>query len=132
MQAATKKKYIILVLGVLSVLAILLYFLYNPEKGLLFPKCPFNQYLGIYCSGCGSQRAIHDLLHLRIKDVLSHNLLLIPALIVILQHLAVTLDFYKGKSFLAYRYAPMTILLVIVVFMVLRNLKMYPFDFLAP
>lgn len=132
MEAVTKKKYLIIILGVLSILAILLYFSFNPEKGLFFPKCPFYSYAGIYCSGCGSQRAIHDLLHLRIMDAFSHNLLLIPSIFIILQHIAVKAGVLKMRSFLGYRYAPAIILIVVLLFMVLRNLKFYPFEYLAP
>ena len=131
MEATTKKKYLIAILGVLSVLAILLYFSFNPENGL-FPKCPFNNYVGIYCAGCGTQRAIHDLLHLRITDALSHNFLLLPSVLVILQHIVVKLGIYKGQSLLSYRYAPLVILILVFLFMVLRNLRFYPFEFLAP
>ena len=132
MPAIIKKKPLWLGLGVLSVVAILLYFSFNPERGLLFPKCPFNQYLGIYCSGCGSQRAIHDLLHFRIGDAISHNLLLLPALFVLLHHALVKFGVLKGRSLLDYRYSPLILLAIVVLFMFLRNLKMYPFEYLAP
>ena len=127
-----KKSVLLIGLGVLSVLAILLYFSFNPEKGLFFPKCPSYQYLGIYCSGCGSQRAIHDLLHFRFGEAVSHNLLLIPALFVLVQHGLVKVKVLKTKSFLNYRYAPITVLVIVLLFMFLRNLKMYPFEYLAP
>lgn len=129
----TIKKLVLLIgLGVLSVLAVLLYFSFNPEKGLFFPKCPSYQYLGIYCSGCGSQRAIHDLLHFRFGEAISHNLLLIPALFVLVQHGLVKVKVLKTKSFLNYRYAPIIVLIIVLLFMFLRNLRMYPFEYLAP
>ncbi|WP_036379153.1 DUF2752 domain-containing protein [Muricauda sp. MAR_2010_75] len=127
-----RKSVLLIGLGVLSVLAILLYFSFNPEKGLFFPKCPSYQYLGIYCSGCGSQRAIHDLLHLRIGDALSHNMLLLPALFVLAQHGLVKARVLKTKSFLNYRYAPIIVLIMVLLFMFLRNLTIYPFAYLAP
>ncbi len=132
MRAATKKKYLIIIFGVLSVLAILLYFSFNPENGLLFPKCPFYHFAGIYCSGCGTQRAIHDLLHLRITDALSHNILLFPAIIVVFQHILVKTGILRGRSLLGYRHAPIVVMIIVVLFMVLRNLKFYPFEYLAP
>ncbi|WP_410548700.1 DUF2752 domain-containing protein [Allomuricauda sp. CAU 1633] len=132
MQAIIKKSVWIIGMGVLSVMAILLYFSFNPEKGLFFPKCPSYQYLGIYCSGCGSQRAIHDLLHLRIGDAISHNMLLLPALFVLMQHGLVKVGVLKTRSLLNYRFAPIIVLIIVLVFMLLRNLKMYPFAYLAP
>lgn len=127
-----KKLYIIIGLGVLSILAILLYFLFNPESGFLFPKCPVHKYMGIHCSGCGTQRAIHDLLHLRIGEAISHNALLLPAALVILQHALVELKWIKGPSLINYRYAPLVLLGIVILFMVLRNLPIYPFTYLAP
>ncbi len=119
-------------MGVLSALAILLYFFFNPDQGLLFPKCPFNQMLGINCAGCGSQRAIHDLLHFRITEAIGHNLLLIPAFFLIIQHILVKYRILKGTSIIHYRYAPVIILSIIVLFMVLRNIPGLPFEYLAP
>ncbi|WP_417935237.1 DUF2752 domain-containing protein [Flagellimonas maritima] len=116
----------------LSILTILLYFSFNPENGLFFPKCPFNNYLGIYCSGCGSQRAIHDLLHFRIGEALSHNILLLPALIVIVQDLSVRLGILHQKRFLNYSYSPFIVLAIVLLFMILRNIKVFPFEYLAP
>lgn len=132
MRAVIKKTPLWLGLGVLSVVAILLYFSFNPEKGLLFPKCPFHEYLGIYCSGCGSQRAVHDLLHFRIGDAISHNILLLPAMFVLVHHAGVKFGAIKGRSVLDRRYAPMILLAIVLIFMLLRNLKMYPFEYLAP
>ncbi|MCR9264715.1 MAG: DUF2752 domain-containing protein [Flavobacteriaceae bacterium] len=131
MRVATKKT-LLVGLGVLSIGAILLYFSFNPENGLLFPKCPIHEYLGIYCSGCGSQRAIHDLLHLRIGDAMSHNILILPALFVLAQHFLVKFGILNGKSLLNYRYAPLVLLAIVLLYMVLRNLKAEPFAYLAP
>lgn len=49
-----------------------------------FPRCPFLTVTGLKCPGCGSQRAIHALLHLRWADALAYNALLLPAIPVIL------------------------------------------------
>lgn len=119
-------------MGVLSALAILLYFFFNPERGLLFPKCPFNQMLGIHCAGCGSQRAIHDLLHFRIVEAIGHNVLLIPAVVLVTQHILAKNGILKATSLLHYRYAPAIILLIIVLFMFCRNIPGKPFEYLAP
>lgn len=132
MQVTIKKVFFLIVLGVLSIGAILLYFYFNPDEGLLFPKCPFYQYAGIYCSGCGSQRAIHDLLHLRLGEAMDHNLLLFPALFFIIQHSLVKFKYLKGKSFLNYRYSPLILLVIVLLFMLLRNLEIPPFQYLAP
>ena len=125
------KKSLFVVLGVLFFLAVLLFFSHNPETHYFFPKCPVEQHLGIYCSGCGSQRAIHDLLHFRIGEVFDHNFLFIPFLLIVSQHVLSKTGFIKSRSLLTYRYAPVILLLVITLFMVFRNLK-GPFEYLAP
>lgn len=42
---------------------LLLYGFFDPEKSILFPKCIFHAITGLKCPGCGTQRAIHQLLH---------------------------------------------------------------------
>lgn len=48
----------------------------DPERGG-FPHCPFLSLTGFLCPGCGSQRAMHDLLHLRVAAAYEHNALLV-------------------------------------------------------
>lgn len=127
-----KKRSFLIFLGVLLFLTVLLYFLLDPNGQIFFPKCPIYQHLGIYCSGCGSQRAIHDLLHFRIGDAVSHNLLLLPALFLILFEFGMRLLNPEKKSIFYYRKTPFIILIVLILFTVLRNIKIYPFEYLAP
>ncbi len=61
-------------LGVLISLVHL--YLHDPEKGG-FLSCPFRLFTGLLCPGCGSQRAVHDLMHFRILEALAHNALLV-------------------------------------------------------
>lgn len=51
-------------------------YVHDPEKGG-FLSCPFRLLTGLLCPGCGSQRAVHDLLHLRIGEAAGHNALLV-------------------------------------------------------
>lgn len=119
--------------GAGAILAILpLYYFYDPQHGG-FPACPFFRLTGLYCTGCGSQRALHDLVHGHWASSLGHNLLLLPALALVIWHLAASI--YQGekiKSPLAAVRAPRVILWVILVFSVLRNLPWEPFQSLAP
>ena len=62
------------------------YFTYSPTHNGWFPKCPFLSLTGLKCPGCGSQRAIHSLLHFRMGDAFGYNALLvmsIPAVVVL-------------------------------------------------
>lgn len=73
--------------GVLLLLAVVVYFGFDPSVNAWFPKCPFLMLTGWQCPGCGSQRAIHSLLHLDLLSAMRYNLLLVfslPVLAVLL------------------------------------------------
>ena len=73
-----------MILGSIVLLVLLLiYYNYNPSKMTIFPKCPFLLLTGLKCPGCGSQRAIHCLLHFDIKGAISYNLLLVASFPII-------------------------------------------------
>ncbi|MBD5322399.1 MAG: DUF2752 domain-containing protein [Bacteroides sp.] len=46
----------------IAAVIVTLYYLIAPSSGL-YPRCPFKLLTGLDCPGCGSQRAIHALLH---------------------------------------------------------------------
>ena len=50
----------------------------------LWPRCPIYALTGIYCPGCGGQRAVSALLHGDVLDALNQNALIfvIPLLII--------------------------------------------------
>lgn len=58
---------------------IILYGLFDPAKGG-FPACPVRTLTGWLCPGCGSQRAIHQLLHGNLAVSFHYNPLFLPAL----------------------------------------------------
>lgn len=62
----------------------IIFFTFDPSASALFPKCPFLMLTGLQCPGCGSQRAIHALLHLDIGSALRHNALLVLSLPLVL------------------------------------------------
>ena len=113
-----------------------LYFIYDPTDYSFFPKCPLHSTTGIYCPGCGSQRAVHSLLHGDIAGVMGHNLLFLPALVLLAHHYFMRFkevrDGKQRKLLLYHPRAPWVILAVVMTFWVLRNIAMYPFDLLAP
>ena len=65
------------IIGIVVILAVLLYLLVDPSTGKFFPKCPFHMLTGLKCAGCGSQRAIHQLLNLHIGEAFSYNAALV-------------------------------------------------------
>lgn len=69
------------------VVIIVLFYFYNPCNYGLFLKCPFLLLTGLQCPGCGSQRAIHNLLHLDILKAFYYNALLVftlPVIVILL------------------------------------------------
>lgn len=56
---------------------IVIFYKYNPSNTSFFPKCPFYLLTGYKCPGCGTQRALHHLLHLRISSALRYNALFV-------------------------------------------------------
>ena len=73
-----------------------IFYVFDPEKVALFPKCPFLLVTGYECPGCGSQRAIHNILHLDFKDAFAQNILILFLIPYIL--LGFYLEFLGGKQ----------------------------------
>jgi hypothetical protein len=70
-----------IVVGTLVVLALVpIYHYFPPETTPGFPRCPFRLVTGYQCPGCGSQRAIHHLLNLRVGKAFAANPLLVISL----------------------------------------------------
>lgn len=129
-----KIKYILML--ILFVGLALFYFLVNPSGVDYLPKCPLYSTTGIYCPGCGSQRATHDLLHLNIMGVIHHNALYLLALILLGYH-GVILFANKflnknWKSLFNHPKTPIVVLVIVILFWILRNLPFAPFNWLAP
>ena len=83
---------------------------------------------GLFCLGCGSQRAIHDMMHLNIFEAINHN-----ALMFFKFTFGIGLYLYSKKKFSDLIYhpkSPLIIFGIIFLFGVLRNLD--KFHFLAP
>ncbi|RLJ69002.1 uncharacterized protein DUF2752 [Lacinutrix venerupis] len=125
---------IIIVLIVSGLLA--LYFLYNPSHSAFFPKCIFYKTTGLHCPGCGSQRALHDVLQGNFIAGLKHNFLLILLIVVLIYKVALfTLEKFYSKKYNSLLNNPKVlkaILIIIILYWVLRNIPVYPFTILAP
>ncbi len=67
--------------GAAAVLAWLVsVYLFDPEHSGHYLPCPFRWLTGWHCPGCGSQRAMHDLLHGRLSEAFGHNAALVCTL----------------------------------------------------
>lgn len=56
---------------------ILFYYIFNPLQSRFMPQCAFHRLTGLSCPGCGTQRALHALLHGDIAAAFSANAFLI-------------------------------------------------------
>ncbi len=123
-------------LFILGIGIAILYFFVNPSDVNFFPKCPLYVTTGIYCPGCGSQRATHQLLQFNLFGVLQQNVLYFIGILVLGYHGTITiLNIYFKKHIYNYIYHPKTpiiILVIIIIYWVARNIPVYPFTILAP
>lgn len=78
-----KKRVGIIVLFIAALFLLFLYGSFNPEE-YPFPKCPFFWATGLKCPGCGSQRAVHQLLHFNIASAFRYNALFVLFLPILL------------------------------------------------
>lgn len=62
-----------------AALVIWVYSNFDPAAHGWFPRCPFLVATGLKCPGCGSQRALHALLHADIAGVWRANALIVFA-----------------------------------------------------
>jgi len=100
----------------------------------VFPPCPSRTLLGLDCPGCGGLRGTHDLLHGDVVGALDHNLLL-PFLLAILAYAGLTviapLFGRQVRPLRPPRWALVVGAVVLVTFMVLRNLPVAGLEFLG-
>ena len=133
----SKLKLTFIIIGVLAFLGMLaLYFSWNPSDTNMFPKCPVYSATEIYCPGCGSQRAAHQILNGNILNGIRHNYLIaLLALILLYQAFMFIMNNILDLGFtnlLHKSKVTQGILTVIVLFWILRNIDMFPFTELAP
>jgi hypothetical protein len=127
----------VLIFFTVAVLGSLLYFYFDPSHNNIFPPCPFYMVTGLYCPGCGSQRAFHALLHGDILQSAHKNILFVIFLPLMIFSLLATVNnvFRKKKTdqriFNSLLFAKV-VLVIVLTFWVLRNIPAEPFSWLAP
>jgi hypothetical protein len=104
---------------------IVLYFV-APEDTAWLPKCGFYMLTGLKCPACGSQRALHQLLHLHFKAAFRYNPFLIlswpyAAALVYLQWFHKGNKLNKIKSLCFHRTTVNAYLLLMIAWWILRN-----------
>ncbi len=56
-----------------------IYYALDPSQSGFFPRCVFHELTGYKCPGCGTQRAVHALLHGDVAAALRYNAILLIA-----------------------------------------------------
>ena len=110
-----------------------LLFFFNPADVYFFPPCPFHYITGLYCPGCGSLRAVHQLLHGNLRAAFDLNPLMVLMLPFVM--LSIGLPFICKRP-LAWNFLNINwgwvLFFTVVVFWILRNIPFFPFNVLAP
>ena len=134
--------YLLLLLGlgvVGAIAAIVLLYVDDPADGHLYPACMFHQLTGLHCPGCGTLRAIHQLLHGHLLAALRLNafsICILPALVFVV--VRNWIGAWKGIAvqWRRPRWVPAGwrwgLVALIIGFGILRNVPMWPFNLLAP
>lgn len=105
--------------------------LVDPERPGRYPTCPFRWATGLDCPGCGSLRALHDLLHGGVLQAVDHNALLVLLLPVLVLG---AVSWVRGRPqpalFLGRRFGRL-VLVTVLVWAVARNLPFGVLEVLA-
>ncbi|WP_380906181.1 DUF2752 domain-containing protein [Sphingobacterium suaedae] len=106
-----------------------IYYTFDPSAHGWFPRCPMKALTGLECPGCGSQRAIHALLHGDVRRAFQHNALLLP----FIPYLAIGFAFrfihepspqlLEWRKILFGEYAIKLVGLSILAYFILRNIS---------
>lgn len=109
---------------------------FNPSTSRLFPPCPFLAVTGLYCPGCGSTRAMHQLLHGHVATAFDFNPLVVVSLPLVGLALAwQALRPRRGAPAASARlpgWWVWVLLAVVVAFGIARNLPWKPLRWMAP
>jgi len=111
-------------------------FAFDPAREGTYPICLFHRFTGLYCAGCGTARALHQLLHGCVLAALDLNPLLILALPVL-----AWIGVPRWVAWLRGRPRPrrrigiawvLAIITVVLLYTIARNIPLWPFTVLAP
>jgi len=127
-------KFVFLALAATPCLVLLL--VRNPADSGLFPPCPLLAITGYHCPGCGTLRALHQLLNGHLLAAIDYNPLTVFFLPFLAYAFFAAMAGEFGRPKLPAVFIPAgwiwALLVAVVAFGVLRNLPVFPFTILAP
>ena len=106
----------------------------SPHVPGIYPTCPSLTLTGLYCPGCGSMRAVHDLWNLDLAGAWSMNPLAVLALPVVIGYwVAWVRRSVTGqpRRYISPPWVPNAFLVVVIAYWVLRNVPALQ-PYLAP
>jgi hypothetical protein len=123
--------------GLLLALAgLVVLFTHDPATSGVFPPCPLHAVTGLYCPGCGSLRALHQMLHGNLYAAFRLNPLMVVSIPFLAYPLASAIIYLiRGRPLprvLVSATWVWIVLTVVVLYAILRNIPQYPLDLLAP
>lgn len=111
-------------------------YLFNPASTFIYPTCPFFWVTGCYCPGCGSLRALHQLMRGHLLTAFGLNPLMMLSLPFLgysaLSQARLAMVGSPLKSVFIGPRPIWGLLVLILSYWVLRNVPVYPFSLLAP
>lgn len=105
--------------------------LVDPARSHRYPRCIFLSLTGLECPGCGTTRAMHQMLHGDLLHALDLNPLAMVALPWLLWRFGNWMVGRTPNSRLADARWLYALVAVVVVYAVLRNIPAAPFSYLA-
>lgn len=123
-----KKKIFVCIFLIGCIVGLGILFTVDPSKSIWMPKCPTKLIFGIDCPACGFQRAVHALLHGRLKESFMFNPFLYFAMPYLL--LAIYCKFMKDgprkmklDHFLCSKLMTYGYVTVFFIWFIVRNIK---------
>jgi hypothetical protein len=132
----TRKNRLLVAMFMLGAVGVVLLAVFDPATSRIFPPCPLRYLTGFYCPGCGSLRAIHNLLHGNLRQAWAMNALTVLLLPFVSYGLVSEALFtVRGRRLPSVTLPAACIRVLcaaIILFGIARNLPFHPFNLLAP
>ena len=118
------KWWIIGAVAVIVIAGIAIYSTFDPSTVRFYPRCTFLTLTGLKCPGCGTQRAIHALLHGNFLEAVRFNAMMVASVpLLALYGYAEIVRKSKPRFYNKVNSTPiiLTIFVLVVLWWILRN-----------
>lgn len=119
-------------MAIALMIAIVMSYFFDPMTATFSYRCPVKALTGFDCPGCGGQRAIHALLHLRIREAVNYNPFLVIAALYLFAVISLTFlhspRFDKTRRIVLGERTALAYLLLMLLWAVIRNFPAFHFS----